>query len=456
MLEIQLILERAAEESERKSERVGAAWAKKKREAGGDPLTTRCPAWLELTGRTKVGNHMVGGEWAVVEWKAEAVRRVFQLTVDGWPRPITKLLNAEGVPPIARATYWARSYVAKLLSNPAVIGVYQPCKGSGAKEVDGDGVQIAGRRHDGDPVPGYFPAVVEEGLWYAARAAMRGRKGKDGRPAKGRVNIFTGMLRDARDGGGLQLVNKGDGPALVSTRASNGVRGAKYISFPLRVFEEAILSELRELRAEDVAPIGDDGAGRVEVLTGRLDEAEADVERFKARLAAKFSDAVADVLERKAAEAKSLRADLEAARAEAASPPSAALVDLRTLDPEKRLLLRAALRRAVESMYCLFIGIDAYTRRAVVQVFFRGGACPGGTGLPGGTPRPTPPAAPLPLPRSSRGTCPPSGPSTCGGRPTPPWPRPSTGAGRPWSGSSRRPHPRSPDSCPSTESYTFT
>ena len=47
--------------------------------------------------------------------------------------PITKKLNAEGVPVIGKAGHWARSYVAKLLNNRAVVGEYQPHTGRGAK-----------------------------------------------------------------------------------------------------------------------------------------------------------------------------------------------------------------------------------------------------------------------------------------------------------------------------------
>src|SRR6516165_194955 len=45
-LEIQLILERAAEESERKSERVGAAWEKKKKDAASRIVTRKVPGWI--------------------------------------------------------------------------------------------------------------------------------------------------------------------------------------------------------------------------------------------------------------------------------------------------------------------------------------------------------------------------------------------------------------------------
>src|SRR5437868_14183228 len=49
-LEIQLILERAAEESERKSDRVGSAWANKRALAPMKLLTRRLPGWVREEG----------------------------------------------------------------------------------------------------------------------------------------------------------------------------------------------------------------------------------------------------------------------------------------------------------------------------------------------------------------------------------------------------------------------
>jgi DNA invertase Pin-like site-specific DNA recombinase len=188
-------LSRGHSESAMKSERVGGAWQEKKRLAATDrvPLTKRVPCWLRV----------VDGEWEVIEDAAAAIRRIYRLAVQGHGLGvITKKLNVESVPPIGKgksaSEYWARSYVAKILKNRAVVGEYQPYKGRGKK-----------RKPDGPPIPGYYPAIIEEQQWYAARAALTSRRGKAGRPAKERINVFTGLLFDARDGGTLQMMNKG-------------------------------------------------------------------------------------------------------------------------------------------------------------------------------------------------------------------------------------------------------
>jgi DNA invertase Pin-like site-specific DNA recombinase len=360
-------LSRGHSESAMKSERVGSAWQQKKKRAAenGEPLTARSPAWLRL----------VNGEWEVIEPAAEAIRRIFGMAIDGHGLGvITKKLNAEHVPVVGRAGHWARSYVAKLLSNRAVVGEYQPHKGRGRK-----------RCPDGQPIPGYYPAVVTEETWFAARAGMAARRGKVGRLTKDRVNVFTGLVFDAMTGGTLQRVDKGKkaaGPSLVSYQAVQGVEGATYTSFPFRTFEEAVLSCLREIDPREVLPRKEKGPDRAEVLAGRLTERAAEIEKVKARVQARYTHALADVLERQEAELQALTEQLAEARQEAASPLGDAwgacktLLDALNVAPETeeaRVRLRAALRRIVEGFWCLFVARGSW-RLAAVQVWFTGGA----------------------------------------------------------------------------------
>ncbi len=118
---------RANAESLMKSDRVGAAWNQKKKRAreNGEPLTSWVPAWLR-----RVGDKKTGYRFVVVEEKAAAVRRIYELAAAGYGiKSILKKLNEEGIPPISGNGHWASSYLNKILSEkygPAVFGQFQP------------------------------------------------------------------------------------------------------------------------------------------------------------------------------------------------------------------------------------------------------------------------------------------------------------------------------------------
>jgi DNA invertase Pin-like site-specific DNA recombinase len=359
-IEIEIILARAAEESERKSERVGHAWREKKRRAAQkrEPLTERTPAWLRL----------VNGEYRVKDGAADAIRRIYEMAIAGHGLSIiARRLNADGVPGLGGSKLWGRSYVAKILRSRAVLGEYQPYKGHGSQ-----------RTPDGEPVPNYYPALITEAQWYAARAALTSRKGKAGRLAKEHINLFSGLLRNRRDGGTFHQSskNKGYGPVLVPYHAYEGVSGSDTASFPLDTFERAILHCLGELKPEDILPDAPEGNRAMEI-TGRLSEVEVEMERLKNRLQARYTDAIADVLERCADEYKQLQQQLQEVEQENASPVSQAWGEAKSLahmldsaDAEEiRIRLRAAIRRIVRRIDVLVVPTPR-DRLAAVSIEF--------------------------------------------------------------------------------------
>jgi hypothetical protein len=262
--------------------------------------------------------------------------------------------------------------VGKILANRAVVGEYQPYKGRGRK-----------REKDGKSIAGYYPAILSEEEWYAARAALASRRGKAGRLSSGPLNIFNGLLKDARDGGSLHLMDKGGkggGKLLVPYNATRGIAGAKMTSFPLATFEAAILDCLDEIKTREVLPEAE-GQDKTQVLLGKLAEVESEIDKLKNRLQAKYTDAVAEVLERRAEEQEQLVEELNTARQEAASPLGEAWDECKTLLDalkrapnleEARVRLRSALRRIVENICCLFMA-RGRVRLAAVQIHFTGG-----------------------------------------------------------------------------------
>lgn len=359
-------LSRGHSESMMKSERLGRAWQEKKRVAATSkrPLTSRAPAWLSV----------VDGAFVVDEGKAQAIRLVFRLATEGnGLSAIARKLNREKVPVVGKGAYWARSYVEKLLTSRAILGEYQPHTRRGGH-----------RRPDGDAIADYFPRIISDEEWHAARGAMLSRKGKGGRPSV-RINLFAGVLKDAVSGGALHMLNKGkkgSGPILSSYMAINGVEGAKQASFPMEVFEEAILTQLREIDPAELLDDQGDQGGKVLSLTSQLATVEARVEQIQAELVEDGDvKALVAVLRKLEEKRDAIAGDLAQAQREAASPAAVAWGEAASLfeaissapDPQEvKIRLRGAIRRICEGVWCVFVGKGA-TRLAAVQMFFAGG-----------------------------------------------------------------------------------
>src|SRR5262249_39074541 len=115
------------------------------------------------------------------------------------------------VPAFTPGGKWVRCYVNAILRDRRAVGEYQPRRRDNSK--------------DGDVIAGYYPAVVSEPEWGAARAGAKERRyGPDKGQYKGvakerrerraergepshqkqtrRVNLFAGLLKDALDGSG--------------------------------------------------------------------------------------------------------------------------------------------------------------------------------------------------------------------------------------------------------------
>lgn len=155
LIELILKAQVAHEESEKKSQRLASAWAKKReRAASGDKraLTRRCPAWIAVDDAT--------GEYVLKEERAAVVRRIYSLATSGQGKHlIARTLNKEGVPAWGRGDGWHASYVQKILRSRATVGELQPHRKANGKRIA-----------EGEPLPNYYPAVIDESLFSRAQA----------------------------------------------------------------------------------------------------------------------------------------------------------------------------------------------------------------------------------------------------------------------------------------------
>jgi DNA invertase Pin-like site-specific DNA recombinase len=362
-LELLLILERAAEESETKSERVGSAWSRKKRNAHGGPITRMVPAWVKVQ----------GGRLVAIPERVAAIKRIFQLSAAGYGELlICRRLTDEGVPAIGGSGRWNKAYVAKLLRDRRALGEYQP-----RRRQDG--------RPDGDPVPGYFPAVITPDEWDACRTAARVRRKKPGRLGK-HVNLFQGLLRDARTGGAYFATSRLNGKrtathmVLINGEAAEG-RAAR-VTLPADAFERAVLSQLSEINPREILPTNG-SVDTVAALSTEQAAASAELAEAKAFMdgrgfSATIGQRIIDLEER----LKVLGPKLDEARQKARHPVGEAWGEYKGLlqaldnaaDPmDARLRLRTVLRRMVAEIWLLVVprGRD---RLAATQLWFSGSA----------------------------------------------------------------------------------
>lgn len=237
IMEIVMEFIRANEESATKSKRLKAVWESKKRKAAelGVPLTSRTPAWIEL----------IDGAYRLIPERASIVTRIFEEAVRGVGQNlIAQRLNGDGVPVFGRGRHWHRSYIVKLLHNPAVIGTYVPHSN------DHSGSKL--RRRAEEPVPDYYPKAVSTDTFNAVQALTSGGASspRRGRHAASDVqNILGGLARCCLCGGSMTRVSKGKAthPYLVCAAAKVGA-GCKYAALPYSIVEEAIVSQRREVQ----------------------------------------------------------------------------------------------------------------------------------------------------------------------------------------------------------------
>jgi DNA invertase Pin-like site-specific DNA recombinase len=364
-------LSRGHSESAMKSDRVGKAWANKRKNAATRKLTRKVPSWVRF----------VEGKLLLVPEKVKVVRRVFALARAGQGvMSIARTLNEEGVPVLGRTTFkgrlvvWSESIVYCLLTSRATIGEYHPGTVSGKK-----------RTKVGEPVHGYYPKVIDADEFDAIQALLKTRA-RVGRGRRGRhVNLFAGLLRDARTGGSLTAKHlKKRSAALIPVGAKVG-RGDAWASFPLVPFEKEVLASLVEVKLEDVQPGEEKGVNKVESLAGRLAELEGLLKKWRAKMdRPELVDVVADKLAELEQERRGVAEKLAEAQQNAAAPFAEAWGQFRTAgealkadnSDEMRERCRAAIRRVVESVWVLILpGRPGWgLRLCAVQVWFKSGA----------------------------------------------------------------------------------
>ncbi|HEY7309477.1 MAG TPA: recombinase family protein [Gemmataceae bacterium] len=429
-LEIQLILERAAEESERKEERNSAAWRNKlacarekrlqpPRKKSGEitmAITNSLPAWVTVH----------EGKVVLIPERASAVRLIYQWAREGLGiYRIVQRLCDERVPTIGRTGKWTRSYVTKILSERSVLGEFIPKNKAG--------------KPTGEPaITDYYPAVVTEDEYYAAQRGKQSRRvdapkvhGKDDEiralwdagmtkvahiarrlevcrmvvysalrrlglrepkkknpSTRRKVHLFTGLLGHALDGDTFYVGSANGKHVLINTMGGDGRKKGGFVCFPLDIFERAVVGLLSEVPASEFLD-KKDGVQELQALEGeegdlrqRIALQDATMEEFKKPEDAPLKAAAYRDKLKLEARLKEVQGKLPAARAATKQTRMASWQETKTLldklagnsSDTLRAQVRDRLQRDIRDMWFLPLR-QGHERLCLLQVNFKGGGC---------------------------------------------------------------------------------
>jgi DNA invertase Pin-like site-specific DNA recombinase len=378
LLEILVILERAAEESETKSERIAAVWKEKRKAAQKNKtlVSRRLPGWVRER----------DGKLEEIPEHAATVKRIFHLAAAGYGQlAITKKLIADGVPTflgvvrhrdpdnpecfLEKPGEWNRVYIKILLKDRRVRGELQLRNGDGSKA--------------GEPIPGYFPETITKDEWNAAQGERKAEGQKPRRHGK-HLDLFTGLVRDALTGDTMMATTRTDKGrhARLLVNLGSGQGQAPCRSFPLPTFEWAILDRLREIDPHDILN-GDGPPDESAALSGEVEQLKLRRAALKAAMVNGNLANLSTVTEAAAVVEEELRekqAELDAARLRKYHPVSEAWGEAKPLlaaalaeapDPQDaRLRLRGVLKRMIDGIWLVIVprGRD---RLAAAQIWFK-------------------------------------------------------------------------------------
>ncbi len=213
-----MLLAKAHEESLHKGGRVRSKF-EEGRKKGSRKEFGSAPGWL----KRKSKEH----PWEVIEERAEAVRKVFELAVSGFgSKAIAKQANEEKWPIPTRDTetkpkIWHGAMPGRLLRMREVLGSHE-YRLMGYEEIK---ERKWRGKATGIVIPDYYPQIVSEELWHRARASIETRKTGNVRRDENYFNIWSGLLRCGECGAMVQRKTETKGRSKAQLTCSNKIAG---------------------------------------------------------------------------------------------------------------------------------------------------------------------------------------------------------------------------------------
>jgi DNA invertase Pin-like site-specific DNA recombinase len=257
---------RSNEESTLKGSRVAAEYRNKRKSFAGDQAldeyTRRLPAWMRWDDETKA--------YAIIEERGALVREMFELTDAGWGQHrIARAFNARGLETWGaggwKAMYWHRSYVRKILSNRAAIGVFTPHLSTK------DPLTRRRTRTALASIDHRLPAAVDRELFERVSSRLETTAARGRNSSREPRSIFAGVLKCQYCDGTVTRVAKGKHVYLVCAAANARGGKCKYETVPYQQAEDSFCGAIDFIIRD--APRGRD--------TADLEEAIRDAENLE-------------------------------------------------------------------------------------------------------------------------------------------------------------------------------
>lgn len=212
-----IVMSRAYEESATKKKRLKESWDEKRENISSKKLTSLIPHWLELSDdRTK---------FHIKDDKVKIIKYIYDKCINGMGvSQLIRHLNDNLIQfptPTHKSKLWARTSLSRILTDRSVLGEYQPHVGKH------NGIGDKKRKPLGDPIPDYYPQIIDEETFLKAQIARKSRFVGRGKVNRNKFsNLFRNILRCGYCDGKVEYVDKGDsskgGKYLTCSNAKRG------------------------------------------------------------------------------------------------------------------------------------------------------------------------------------------------------------------------------------------
>lgn len=335
---------RANEESQTKSKRLSSAWHNKRKNAADKKLTRIGPNWLRLNSGTQ--------DWEKIDERVAIVKEIYELSLSGCgKRSIAKTLNKRKEPIWStskrnKSGLWPDSYIQKILTNAAVIGAFQP-----HTKIDGK------RQPTGDVIPNYFPAIIDQKLFYAVQNKKKKRTHKGGRSIDKAHNLFTSIARCGCCGAKLNYSNKGSGWKYLICQNAINAKGCKAKNIKYGLVEEFVLQEVLYLNllemensGHEITELRTELESKEELLSSHQKRVHALVDNISN--SETYSKALNDKLSEVETEAEAVESEIEKLKSDIANYEQSTkeITQVREITPIPTERINPKIRRTIKSI----------------------------------------------------------------------------------------------------------